>query len=482
VFSRLTQSEPSPKILAINMVGRLFADFPRRSRWLALFLLVLFCSTVVFSANSRVRYLSFAEVEETLRMFADSGLPGSNIASSDVWDHWIREQDAQVRARIDRGIEDSISNLILYGTSYTNLPRLENAESAVAQDGHVSETARARIDALVLAVGAASPNERIRIVRDFLKRREVPEDAVKDFLTSNLRRFADEQRVYHEKLEAAERSRDLDQKLSTRGTLYQGRGLSADTSLLVNYALEDTLRALSVKGMLSEGSIRRIAVIGPGLDFTNKHGGYDFYPLQTIQPFAVMETVVRLKLGNADEVEVVTMDLNPGVNAHIAKLARDAREGRPYTVQLPRDGAADWPQPAVAYWEHFGEIIGVQTKPLAVPRTLGGVTLRAVAIAPRFASRVTPLNLNVVAQCAELEHGQAFDLVIATNILVYYDRLQQGLAMASIARMMNSGGIFLANDALSARHVESLKFLDRHAVAFAISGPYGDNVLAYRRQ
>jgi hypothetical protein len=48
--------------------------------------------------------------------------------------------------------------------------------------------------------------------------------------------------------------------------------------------------------------------------------------------------------------------------------------------------------------------------------------------------------------------------------------------------MMNSGGIFLANDALSARHVESLKFLDRHAVAFAISGPYGDNVLAYRRQ
>jgi chemotaxis methyl-accepting protein methylase len=81
-----------------------------------------------------------------------------------------------------------------------------------------------------------------------------------------------------------------------------------------------------------------------------------------------------------------------------------------------------------------------------------------------------------------LEHGQAFDLVIATNILVYYDRLQQGLAMASIARMMNSGGIFLANDALSAHHLESLKFLDRHAVAFAISGPYGDNVLAYRRQ
>jgi hypothetical protein len=461
------------------MVG-LCADFSRRFRWLAFFPLVLFCSTVLFSANRSVRYLTFAEVAETLRMFADSGLAGSDIANSDTWDRWIREQDAQVRARIDQGIEDSISNLILYGTSYTNLPRMENPESAVAQGGQVSEAARARVKAVVRAMGQATPNERIRIVRDFLKRRGIAKDEVQRFLAENLQRLAEEQSVYRKKLEAAEKSGDLDQKLSTRGTLYQARGLSADTSLLVNYALEDTLRALSVKGVLSEGSIRHIAVIGPGLDFTNKHSGYDFYPLQTIQPFAVMETVLRLKLGKPEEVNVVTMDLNPGVNAHIGKLARDARAGRAYTVQLPRDTAADWPQPAVAYWEHFGEIIGAQAKPLPVPHALGEVTLRAVAIAPRFASRVTPLNLNVVAQCAELEQGQAFDLVIATNIFVYYDRFQQALAMASIARMMRPGGIFLANDALSAHHVQSLEFLDRHTVAFATSGPYGDNVLAYR--
>jgi hypothetical protein len=469
-------------MLAIYMVGS-SADFWRRSRWLALFPLVLVCcSTVIFSANRRVRYLSFAEVAETLRLFAGSGLPGSDIANSEAWDRWIREQDAQVRARIDRGIEDSISNLILYGTSYTNLARLESPESAVAPGGQPSEAARARLRALVVALGAASPNERVRIVRDFLKTRGIIGDGLEHFLTENLQRLAEEQRAYQTKLEAAEKSGDVNQKLSTRGTLYQGRGLSADTSLLVNYALEDTLRALIIKGVLAEGSVRHIAVIGPGLDFTNKHSGYDFYPLQTIQPFAVMETALRLKLGKPEDVEVVTMDLNPGVNAHIAKLARDASASRSYTVQLPRDTAADWPEPAVAYWEHFGEIIGAQAKPLSVPQTLGGVTLRAVAIAPRFASRVTPLNLNVVAQSAELEQGQGFDLVIATNILVYYDRFQQALAMASIAQMMNPGGIFLANDALSAHHVQALEFFDRHTVAFATSGPYGDNVLAYRRR
>jgi hypothetical protein len=469
-------------MLAIHMDGPA-AGFSRRCRWLTFSFLILLCSGVVFSANSRLHYLRFAEVAETLKLFVHSGLPGTDVADSDAWDHWIREQDAEVRARIDRGVEDSISNLILYGTSYTNLPRLENPESAVTRDGEISEAARARVDALVLAVGAAAPKERIRIVRDFLKRRGVVGEGVPRFLTGNLQRLAEEQGAYRKKLEEAESSHDTDQKLSTRGTLYQARGLSADTSLLVNYALEDTLRALAAKGVLREGSIRRVAVIGPGLDFTNKHSGYDFYPLQTIQPFAVMETVLRLKLGKPDEVEVVTMDLNPGVNAHIAKLARDAGQNRAYTVQLPRDEAGDWPQPAVAYWEHFGEIIGAPAKPLSVPQALGGVTLRAVAIAPRFASRVTPLDLNVVAQCVEpSERGQGFDLVIATNILVYYDRFQQALAMASIARMMNPGGIFLANDALSAHHVQSLEYLDRHTVAFATRGPYGDNVLAYRRR
>jgi hypothetical protein len=438
------------------------------------------CSAVLFSAEKKVWFLSFAEVSETLKLFADSGLPGSDIADSAVWDKWIRVQDADVRARIDRGVEDSISNLILYGTSYTNLP-LAGSETAMAEDGKISEAARARVHALFLASGANAPNERVAIVRDLLKRKGIARDGVEKLLTENLERFAAEQRAYQKKLEEAGSSGDQGQVMLARGTLYQTRGLSADTSLLPNYALEDSLRVLAAKGVLAPGKIRRIAVIGPGLDFSDKRDGYDFYPLQTIQPFAVMEAVLRQKLGSAEEMEVVTLDLNPGVNAHVAKLARDARAGRAYTVQLPRDTGADWAPAAVSYWEHFGEILGTTAKPIPVPQALGGVTLRAVAIAPRFASRVTPMDLNVVTQRVELEPGQGFDLVIATNILVYYDRFQQALAMASIARMMNPGGIFLANNALPAQHAESLEFLGRRTVAYATNGSYGDDVVVYRQ-
>ena len=459
-----------------------FAGFLYRSRLVALFSIAAVCCALVCASDSRVRYIGLADASETLKMFADSGIAGSSIADAGEWDRWIRQQDAQVRGRIDGGVEDSISNFILYGASYTELPRFENPESAVDQNGHISVAAQARVNALFETLGTTNAHERIQFIRAYLRRKGISRAGTLQFLTANLQRFAQEQRAYQKKLEDAQSSGDFDQMLRTRGTLYENRGLSADTSLMTNYALEDTLRSLVSRGVLAEGKIHRIAVIGPGLDFTNKHNGYDFYPLQTIQPFAVMETALRLKLAKSDDIEVATLDLNPAVNEHIATLVQNARAGRGYTVQLPRDAAADWPPDAVAYWEHFGEIMGLPAKPIPVPQTAGAVTLRAVAIAPRFAVHLTPLDVNIVAQQMNMQQGRGFDLVIATNILVYYDLFQQALAMANIAHMMNPGGIFLSNDTLSRHHVPSLVFLDRRSVSLAASGPFGDNVLTYQRQ
>src|SRR5260370_25047630 len=287
------------------------AGFSRRSRSLAFFSLFLLLSAAVFSVEKKAAFLTFAEVAETLQLFADSGLPGSDIADSSAWDRWIRDQDAQVRARIDRGVEDSISNLVLYGTSYTSLPRMESSESAIPEAVKVSEPARARVHARFVALGAAAPNERVRTVRDFLARKGITRDSVEKFLTENLERFAIEQRDYQKKLDEAGSSGDPGQVMLARGTLYQTRGLSADTSLLPNYALEDSLRALVSKGVLAAGKIRRIAVIGPGLDFTDKRDGYDFYPLQTIQPFAVMKAILRQKLSQPDELQLVPLHLTP---------------------------------------------------------------------------------------------------------------------------------------------------------------------------
>jgi hypothetical protein len=455
-----------------------------KARRLALACLVLasFVYTVHSAINQVVRFLRFDEAEETLKLFADAGLSTIDVADSAGWNEWVRRRDAEVRARVDQGVEDSISNLILYGTSYTNLPRLESAESAASETEELTSAARARVHALAAALPNGTRNERLRFVNEFLARKAIARESVEAKLRENLRRLIAEQRAYQERLKESEAVSDPTAKLLARGTLYQDRGLSADTSLLPNYALEDTLKTMLRKGAIQPGTIHRILVIGPGLDFADKRDGYDFYPEQTIQPFAMLEAVVRLGLGKAEEISVVTADLNAAVNAHVARLAERGRAGQAYIVQLPRLVSAEWSPEAVAYWQKLGEVLGTPVRPLLVPASVSDVTIRAVAIRPRYAAQMRGFDMNVVTQTMDVPEGQGFDLVVATNVLVYYDLFQQALAMGSIAHMMNHGGIFLANHALPAQHVQALEFLGRRTVAYTPSGAYGDDVVVYRRR
>ena len=451
-----------------------------------LLLMVLLSGVDAFPQTSHqtvhARFTSFEEARVTLELYSQSGIGGSSIGTESEWDRWIRTQDTEVRSRIDRGVEDSISNFVLYGVSFTKVPRLSGSDDVLDEHGSITSSAQARIHALVVALDRAVHNERLEFIREFLSQRKVPPADFDNYLVGNLVRFAREQRAYQKTLDEASRSFDTNEVMSVRGNLYKERGLSADTSLLPNFAIEETLRAMTNKGVLKPGSIRRIAIVGPGLDFADKRDGYDFYPLQTIQPFAVLETAKRLGLVGDGPVDVITFDLNAAVNAHVAQLSSRGRKGLPYTIQLPRDTRAGWSDGATDYWKQFGTILGTLAKPLPVPDALPSLESRAVSIRPEYAARMMPIDLNIVAQTIDARDGDGFDLVVATNILVYYDLFQQALAMSNIARTMNLGGIFLANNALPVGHDPRLKFLGRKQVLFAKDGSYGDDVFVYRRQ
>ncbi|OLC84511.1 MAG: hypothetical protein AUH66_00705 [Acidobacteria bacterium 13_1_40CM_4_57_6] len=106
----------------------------RRAAFASL-VLSLFFHIVFSAAESVVRFLRFEEAAETLKLFADAGLSAGDFKDAAAWNDWVRARDVEVRARVDQGVEDSISNLILYGASYTNLPRLESAERAASETG-----------------------------------------------------------------------------------------------------------------------------------------------------------------------------------------------------------------------------------------------------------------------------------------------------------------------------------------------------------
>ena len=72
-----------------------------------------------------------------------------------------------------------------------------------------------------------------------------------------------------------------------------------------------------------------------------------------------------------------------------------------------------------------------------------------------------------------------FDLVIATNVLVYYDRLDQTLAFAGIETMLRPGGFFLTNNVVVELPVSRLRSVGILTVQH--SAEKVDHVFWYRR-
>ena len=73
-----------------------------------------------------------------------------------------------------------------------------------------------------------------------------------------------------------------------------------------------------------------------------------------------------------------------------------------------------------------------------------------------------------------------FDLIVATNILVYYDAFDQALALANIAKMLAPGGFFITNYAVSP--VAPARAVRQHRdVRVLRQAGNGDTLFCYRQ-
>ena len=236
---------------------------------------------------------------------------------------------------------------------------------------------------------------------------------------------------------------------------------------------------MAAQGLLRPASVRRVAVIGPGLDFSDKSSGYDFYPQQTLQPFALVDTLGRLGLSDrSNGVQITTLDISPRVNDHLTRARARAQGGSPYVLLLPLDLGVSWKPDVVSYWRRIGDRIGIGTVGAKPPSIGKDLEVRTIQVRPQIALQVVPEDLDIVAERFD---GPPFDLVVATNVFVYYDTLDQSLALANVEAMLKPGGFLLSNNALLELPTSGMHSVGYLTLQYSDRPDDGDHIVWYRR-
>ena len=446
----------------------------RLSRISLIFPLVCAVAICVLAADRA--FISYADAKPVLDQLLDQ--PGDLLPAElrnpneAKWRAWSQRQDKAIRARLQQGDLDSMVNLLLYGTSFTKQPRIKvDAFTEASRAGIL----RARVDDLVAGLRSPGDNERLTFLNGLLRSQGIDPGAPGEtgvFIYNNVLRVIREMGTLAKRAEEARRLTQPDAVpdpaaiFNWRPGLFRDRGVSLDTNIFPDFSIEQALRDLKNRGVLREGQVARVAVIGPGLDVIDKNerSSYDYYPQQTLQPFALYDSLVRLGLARAGGVSMSIFDISSRVIDHIRRARELARMNTGYVIQLPRQVADPWPAGLIAYWRSLGDRVGAEVAPIRPPFQItdtfqiadGGQTAnggpgletRAVRIRPDVVLRCQPENLNIVLERIPLAEADRFDLMVGTNVFIYYDAFERSLALENAGAMLKHGGLLLTNDRL----------------------------------
>lgn len=438
----------------------------------------------------RAALISYPEARPILEQLRAS-LPADLATAAEPalessWPAWVSRHDADIRDRLRRGDEDSLVNLLLFGTTFTKLPRALNDSSRLGGRERAAELVRGRLADMVAALASPGENERLLFARQVVERQRIDpataqgRERARQFLFELMTRVTGEAGAYARTIEAARA--EGRPEFAVRSTLYRERGLSSDTSIRPDFAVDRALEEIASKGLLGAGAVRRVAVVGPGLDFTDKADGYDFYPQQITQPFSVANSLLRLRLATIGDLRLTTFDLSPRVNLHLQMARQRATSGGTYDVVLLRERDSGWRPELAGFWGTFGGSIGETVRRAPSPPPGIAVDVRAVRIRPEVIRALEPRDLNVVLQrLAPLADGERFDLAIATNVLVYYDVFEQSLALANVAAMLRPGGVLLSNNVLVELPTTPISSIGSTLVTYSSRPDDSDEVVWYRR-
>ena len=337
---------------------------------------------------------------------------GDDANSPEAFDRFIAQTSMDSERRLREGEWDHLVYFMLQSRRFTELPPIDPAFSARNNPSQPPPEVLKRIDAFVTS---SSTDARFLELRKLMGR-EPREIVTREYLRAM--RFLYEKEHVTRRKEGSQRRNDV-------AELYQTRGLSTDTGIDANFAVHAGLQA--IREIRPQARVTRVLVIGPGLDLAPRTQLREDYPPQSPQPFLIADSLLRLKLASMDGLHVHAVDYSTRVIRFFADFA-STRNRTLYLAWQPSE------QEHRAYFDDLGERLGK-----AEPRPGG----KKVAVSEQVVERISATRLNIVIERLATER---FDLVIATNVLLYLNNRELALALLNIQSMLERGGFFLHNE------------------------------------
>lgn len=341
----------------------------------------------------------------------------------------IRSIQEETETRLREGERDHLIYFLLQSMRFTRRPKIEPALSAREFVQSLEPEERARYlagDAIAAPVIPRKVRERIV---DFL--RALDQDRSDERLNWFRTSIAGPERTIDQLSEEYARAmRFLYQKEFGGGerdsSLYQRRGHSSDTRIESSFPVWTALSVL--KTLDASARMNRVLIVGPGQDFAPRTGLVDAYPPQSYQPFAVADALLALGLAGRDRLRIDCVDINDRVLDFFREFPK--RRERRLTLLL------EWNDPEyVEYFRGLGRSVGTET---AIP---GG---KSLLVSKELTERVAADKLNIIAE--RYDPPRQYDLIVATNVLVYFNNTELLLALSNIHSMLAGGGILIHNE------------------------------------
>jgi hypothetical protein len=397
--------------------------------------------------------------------------------------------------RVHEGDLDHLMFYALQSTRFTALPPIEPALSAkafveglapaardeflktsTAPSAQIAAPVRARLSAFLRALDSATADPRLSYFGALLSATVSARSGRQAALT---REYLRAMRFVYEKEFVAPRA---ERPADSIAELYRSRGLSTDTAVEAGYLVYLGLGVF--KSLEPERRIRRVLIVGPGLDLAPRTALVEAGPPESYQPWAVIDALVGLGLSRVDDLTVVAADINPRVVDHL----RRAAVAPPLLILVSGIRETDSISLSSEYRDYFknlGSGVGdMDARPILTAAE--GHLRKAVRVQSTAARTLQSAPLDIVTERLDTP---VFDLVVATNILPYFDDTELTLALTNIAAMLAPGGVFLHNEPRplvgDLTQILGLRFeQSRHAVIATVRGaaaPLGDSVFLHRR-